>query len=148
QVFVQRCLMNLENGNSNPALNVSPSAIKSDEWEWRKNYRVWQANREVFLYPENWIVPELRDDKTPFFRELEAELLQSDVTTDNVEQAYLNYLNKLDEVAQLEICGTYWQIETDPNGRGGTNIFHVFGRTPAKPHVYYCRESDLNTGGW
>jgi hypothetical protein len=29
-------------------------------WEWGKNYRVWEANRKVFLYPENWIEPELR----------------------------------------------------------------------------------------
>jgi SpoVK/Ycf46/Vps4 family AAA+-type ATPase len=30
------------------------------EWEWRKNYRVWDANRKIFLYPENWIEPDLR----------------------------------------------------------------------------------------
>ena len=30
------------------------------EWDWRKNYRVWDANRKIFLYPENWIEPELR----------------------------------------------------------------------------------------
>lgn len=29
-------------------------------WKWRKNYRVWDANRKIFLYPENWIEPELR----------------------------------------------------------------------------------------
>ena len=29
-------------------------------WTWRKNYRVWDANRRMFLYPENWIEPELR----------------------------------------------------------------------------------------
>ena len=29
-------------------------------WKWRKNYRVWDANRGIFLYPENWIEPELR----------------------------------------------------------------------------------------
>src|SRR5882762_6898578 len=29
-------------------------------WQWRKNYRVWDANRGIFLYPENWIEPELR----------------------------------------------------------------------------------------
>lgn len=28
-------------------------------WKWRKNYRVWDANRRIFLYPENWIEPEL-----------------------------------------------------------------------------------------
>lgn len=30
------------------------------EWTWRSNYRVWDAKRKVFLYPENWIEPELR----------------------------------------------------------------------------------------
>ena len=29
-------------------------------WKWRKNYRVWDANRRIFLYPQNWIEPELR----------------------------------------------------------------------------------------
>ena len=33
-----------------------------------KRYRVWQANRKQFLYPENYIEPkELRDDKEPQF---------------------------------------------------------------------------------
>jgi hypothetical protein len=30
------------------------------EWEWRKRYRIWDATRKIFLYPENWIEPELR----------------------------------------------------------------------------------------
>jgi hypothetical protein len=30
------------------------------EWDWHKRYRVWEANRKIFLYPENWIEPELR----------------------------------------------------------------------------------------
>ena len=30
------------------------------EWEWLKRYRVWDANRKIFLYPVNWIEPELR----------------------------------------------------------------------------------------
>jgi SpoVK/Ycf46/Vps4 family AAA+-type ATPase len=29
-------------------------------WKWLKNYRAWDANRRIFLYPENWIEPELR----------------------------------------------------------------------------------------
>jgi SpoVK/Ycf46/Vps4 family AAA+-type ATPase len=29
------------------------------EWNWRKNYRVWDANRRIFLHPEDWIEPEL-----------------------------------------------------------------------------------------
>jgi hypothetical protein len=30
------------------------------QWEWRKKYRVWDADRRIFVYPENWIEPELR----------------------------------------------------------------------------------------
>ncbi len=30
------------------------------EWQWQKNYRMWDANRRIFLYPENWVEPELR----------------------------------------------------------------------------------------
>src|SRR2546423_15336270 len=29
------------------------------EWDWRKKYRVWEANRRVFVYPEDWVEPDL-----------------------------------------------------------------------------------------
>jgi hypothetical protein len=37
------------------------------DWDLLKRYRVWQANRKRFLYPENDIEPEQRDDKGPQF---------------------------------------------------------------------------------
>ena len=142
QLFAQRCLMNLENNNTNnPQLNVSPAQMDATEWEWMQNYRVWQANREVFLYPENWIDPTLRDDRTPFFLDLQNDLLQGPVTEANVEQAYFNYLQKLDEVAQLQIVGLY-QVNTTTNIGDATvpvNTIHIFGRTSGTPHVYYYR---------
>ena len=45
-----------------------------------KRYRVWEANRKIFLFPENWLEPEFRDDKTHLFTELEGALLQGDVS--------------------------------------------------------------------
>jgi len=140
QLFVQRCLMNLES-------DVSPSAIDADQWEWRKHYRVWEANREVFLWPENWAEPELRDDKSPFFQELESELLQNDLTTDTAETAFLNYLEKLDQVARLEIVGMYFQ-DKDPDTQEVVNILHVFARTFHTPHIYFYRCLLLNTHVW
>ena len=29
------------------------------KWQWRKRYRVWEANRAVFVHPENWLEPDL-----------------------------------------------------------------------------------------
>src|SRR5947199_6547945 len=120
QLFIERCLMNLET-------DVSPASIKAKQWEWMKRYRVWEANRKVFLFPENWLEPELRDDKSPFFKEIESELLQSDITEDSAATALLNYLSRLEEVAKLEPCGIY-HISADSSKRTG-EIDHVIART-------------------
>jgi hypothetical protein len=130
QLFVQRSLLNLEDG-------VSPSSIDVERWEWMKNYRVWEANRKVFLYPENWIEPELRDDKSTFFQELESALLQNEVSWSTAEDAYLKYLEKLDQVARLQPCGMFVEEATEP---GDDEIVHVFGRTMSLPHVHYYRK--------
>lgn len=136
QLFVQRCFMGLE-----PEVIVKSDGDDGDSawrwWKWMRKYRVWEANRKVFLYPENWIEPELRPDKSSFFQDLENELLQNEVNQLNVEQAYLNYLDKLNEVAQLDIAGFYHEDDADQT------IVHVFGRTAnAEPHIYYYRQYD------
>jgi hypothetical protein len=147
QLFVQRCLMNLEERADDPSISVSPSQIDADQWEqWRKQYRVFQANRKVFLYPENWLESELRDDKSPFFKEFESELLQNELTADNAETAFLNYLENLDQVARLEVMGEYWE-DVDPDTGEQVNILHVFARTFNAPHVYFYRRL-LNLTTW
>jgi peptidoglycan hydrolase-like protein with peptidoglycan-binding domain len=138
QMFIQRCLLNLES-------EVSPDDIDADQWKWMKNYRVWEANRKVFLYPENWIEPELRDDKTPFFKELETELLQNELTDETVETALVNYLYKLDGVARLDIRG-FCKEEKEQDGEE-KEIYHVFGRTWNPPFVYYYRKGTFPKNG-
>ena len=59
-----------------------------------KTYRVWEANRKVFLYPENWLEPEWRRDRSEFFRELESYLVQNDITDRTVEEAFRAYLDE------------------------------------------------------
>jgi peptidoglycan hydrolase-like protein with peptidoglycan-binding domain len=140
QLFVQRCLLNLESLKAKPEQIISPKMIVASQWQWMKSYRVWEANRKVFLYPENWIEPELRDNKSPFFKELESELLQGEVTNDSVEKALINYLEKLHDVARLDICGTC----EDPESQE----MHVFGRTFNSPHQYFHRKLDLRTQIW
>lgn len=144
QLFVQRCLMNLE--HSEVAANANEDVHWRD-WKWMKNYRVWEANRKVFLYPENWIEPELRDDKSPFFKDLENELLQQEVTSESAEDALRNYLEKLDEVARLEIVGMYHQVENDGVGQLAIDTLHVFGRTSGNsPHYFYRKR--VNSYRW
>ncbi|NJR61327.1 MAG: hypothetical protein HC769_22330 [Cyanobacteria bacterium CRU_2_1] len=136
QLFVQRCFMGLE-----PNVVVKADGDDGDSawrwWKWMRKYRVWEANRKVFLWPENWIEPELKKDRSSFFKDLENELLQNEINQDTVEKAFINYLEKLDGVAHLEIAGFYQEDD------GDNTIIHVFGRTRgAEPHLYYYRRYD------
>lgn len=65
QLFVQRCLCGLEK-------HVERDRLDRKRWEWMRSYSTWEANRRVFLYPENWIEPSLRDNKSPVFLGLES----------------------------------------------------------------------------
>jgi hypothetical protein len=128
QLFVQRCLMGLE--------PKCVADVKGDpdweQWKWMKNYRVWEANRKVFLYPENWIEPELRDDKSFLFTNLETELMQTELSDRNVEDATIRFLEKLDEIALLEVVAVYYQADI--------YTMHVFARTKGgDPAMYYHR---------
>lgn len=128
QLFIQRCLLNLEP-------EVNPRAIKSQHWQWMKRYRVWEANRKIFLFPENWLEPEFRDDKTNLFLDLESALLQGDVSNDLAEDAFFNYLKSLEVLARLDIISMYCEEMPDPSD----NTLHVIGRTHHTPHKYFYR---------
>ncbi|EMS33825.1 hypothetical protein C943_04144 [Mariniradius saccharolyticus AK6] len=112
QLYIHRCLFGLEKSED---LTVSPSLIPAKEWEWRKNYRVWEANRKVFVYPENYIDPALRNSKTVPFQELENELLQQSITLETAEAAYKKYLVKFTELAHLRYAGAYYhEVDEQP----------------------------------
>jgi len=143
QTFVHRCLLNMENANLNPELNVSPSAIDADWWTWMKRYRVWQANREIFLYPENWMIPELRLDQTDLSQTLTSTLLQGDITADTVEDAMVDYLKGLDAYARLDIVATYLDQNTVTPG---LSTLYVLARTHGSPRKYYFRT--YSAGVW
>ncbi|MGJ0506828.1 MAG: neuraminidase-like domain-containing protein [Methylocystis sp.] len=136
QLFIERCLMNLE-------ADVSPGSIDSKQWRWRKRFRLWQANREVFIHTENWLEQELRDDKSPFFKDIEGQLLQADITDDSAGQAVLGYLSKLSDVAHLVPCG----LCIEENGAGeADDIIHVVARAGAGSTNFYYRRYEY--GYW
>ena len=137
QLFIQRCFLGLEDKHG-----VLAGVLERQRWEWMSRYRVWEANRKVFLYPENWIRPELRDDKSPFFKELESELLQNDVSEDTVKSALTKYIVQVDEVANLEVVGQFVEGEDE------FRKIHVIGRTRNTPHFFYYRYYEFETKNW
>ncbi len=134
QQLVQRILLSMEPG-------FSFAELDQQGWEWRKNYRVWEANRKVFLYPENWIEPELRHNKTELFTAFESQLMQSELTADNVERAVLDYARQLHRMSNLEFCAF---CEGEQNGS-----YHFFARTRGEPRkLYHTKFSQQSWSGW
>jgi peptidoglycan hydrolase-like protein with peptidoglycan-binding domain len=152
QMFVQRCFLNLEQpyvqvGEAEKADAVTLNSWR--QWETMKSYAAWVAARQVFFYPENWLEPELRDDKTPFFEELEAEIQQSDMTAANAETAIRHYLEKVHEVSRLVVLGAYHEVDDDVSDGGPTvDVLHVVARTKTDPALHYYRRYDFGYGTW
>ena len=121
QIFVERCRMNLEA----PAVQIDPLDDAWEWWSWMKRYRIWQAAREVFLYPENWLVESQRLNRTEIFQKLEQDVHQNEHTADYLENVALNYIDRLDEIAHLLVTGTC----PDPV----TGAIHVVARSLAEP---------------
>jgi hypothetical protein len=138
QLFVERCLMGLEE----PHVVINPSADDTwSQWSWMKRYRIWEASREVFLYPENWLIETQRPTRTEIFEQFEQEVRQVENTTDNLEVIVENYIQRLDELAHLHVTGTC----PDP----ASGDIHVVARTAADPPRYYHRVfHDRVWSGW
>ncbi|MFD6974656.1 neuraminidase-like domain-containing protein, partial [Streptomyces sp. NPDC059949] len=127
QLFVQRIRLNLEH------VYTWHGDGLWDQWEWMKQYRLWEANQRVFLYPENYLEPELRADKTPFFAEFENAIMQREVTSASIEDAVKGYLESLDKVARLRPAGLCHE------SKEGVGDLHLVGRSEATPREHYYR---------
>ena len=126
QLFIQRALM------GDPRVGVTLTADQAAEWHsFEGRYRLWQANRQVFLYPESWLDPTLRDDKTPFFLAFEDELNQSSITSGTAETALRHYLEALEEVSRLEVVALCEDVLEQ--------VVHVLARTHDQNAKYFYR---------
>ncbi len=135
QIFVERCFMNMEA----PGVVVDLTTDDTwSQWEWMSRYRVWEANREVFLYPENWLIESQRPNRTETYQTFEQEVRQGESTSDYLETVVLNYIDRLDGLAHLHVTGTC----QDP----ASGTIYVVARAIGDPPVYYLRT--YANGAW
>ncbi len=138
RVFLQRCRLNLETAFYLSGINADTvkEVIPESWWSWLENYRVWQANREVLLYPENYLDPQLRTDASPEYQEM-MNALNSTQTLDSasVQTNFVNYLDKLQTLAQLVPVDMFLVPED-----GISPQSYLIARTQEFPHQYYCRK--------
>ncbi|KAI0410904.1 hypothetical protein F5X98DRAFT_381291 [Xylaria grammica] len=142
QLFVQRCMLGVEKDNGIPSTAI---LVRSD-WEYMLQYRIWEANRKAFLYPENWIDPTLRDDKTEQFLSIESALAQTKLNTENITSIVKGFVHSVNEIADLQVEAYLWDRKDKGDLRDSDNYkadFHFFGRTRTSPPLYYYRKMEL-----
>ncbi|KAM7187809.1 hypothetical protein V8F33_011024 [Rhypophila sp. PSN 637] len=143
QLFIHRCLVGLEKNRG-----VDGTLIPQDRWAWMQKYTLWEANRKVFLYPENWVDPTLRDSKTQLFKSIEDAMTQTNLDDKAICKAIRSYVYGADDTANLRIEGCYWDrapIKLDKSAGEqvtGEGSFHFFARTRNSPYHFYYRRLD------
>lgn len=140
QLFVQRCLMNLEpNVRVVTESNVSSTPFDENwsQWQWMSTYELWRRNRLIFLYPENFILPELLPNQSSFYQDMQNDLTQNEVNEKLADTVFMNYLVSLDGVARLLVQGQWYDDASD--------TLHVFaGTNGGSPTTYYYRTLSAN----
>ncbi|VTT77245.1 unnamed protein product [Fusarium fujikuroi] len=139
QLFVQTCFLGIEEKYGVPAAAVR--SLKS-RWGTLGRFTTWEANRRVFLFPENWIDPTLRDTKTEPFKALEASILQGDLTEEFISNAIKSYVYTVQPIAHLDVQAYLWDKGDNDRAR-----FHFFARTRTEPHQYFYRCLELEPFG-
>lgn len=127
-----------------PGPNAKARKEFEREWVWRKDYRLWEGNRRLFVTPELWLEPDLRLGKSEIFSQFEDQLMQGLLTGEAAEGAIESMLHNLEEIARPEIIGVVEGPAADtytPQGFRQVDLAgtHVFARTRSQPHKLYYR---------
>lgn len=133
QLYMQRCRLGLEPG-------VLTDQIQEEWWGWMSAYRLWELNRKIFLYPENFIDPFMRRSATPQFEELLNNLLQSQPTDESVAKAFVKYFDTFESLAGLVSVGGYKFNQRELEGDQVDEDSILVGRTNTTPYTYYTRQ--------
>jgi hypothetical protein len=125
QRFMQLCKLGHIKG-------ISLSESNLEEWDtFRQAYRIWEANRKILLFPDEYLLPNLRIKKTPLFSQAESELEQDEATQDSAETVVKNYVRSLHEISNLELVAILnHTVDT------GEQVTLIFARTKSNPHKY------------
>ncbi|MBV6825219.1 neuraminidase-like domain-containing protein [Pseudomonas sp. PD9R] len=127
------------------------TAFSKDElvaWHQRYcNISDWAGYQMLLDYPENYIDPTLRLNKSESFQELENNLGQASLNEKSVQIALLKHLKDFEVVCNLDVVSACIN-STDGTGTGkGTNFknadYYFIGRQRVQPFGYFWRKAHV-----
>ncbi len=101
QLYINRMIQGVEDANWQDGQLEN---LKKD-WDLSQQYRLWEANEKLGLYPSSYIEPTLRLHKTETFQTFEDSLGQGALSEEMVQQAVMQYLQQLQQLSELRVEG-------------------------------------------
>lgn len=137
QLYADRCLMQLER-------NTTVMDSFKEYWKTLEHFRLWQANRKLFLYPENYIEPELRKNTSDLFKTLEQGLRAANLTEKTIDKVFRKYLDQFKAVANLRIVGSYAHKRNNPADSSNPHLtLYLVGKHAGSETDVYIRSVEL-----
>ncbi|WIF62926.1 neuraminidase-like domain-containing protein [Enterobacter cloacae] len=116
QTFIHRTLSSPEERGA--VMRDAPGRQFFLDWrQWNARYSTWAAYRKLMYYPENYIDPTIRVGQTRMMDGMLQSLGQSQINTDTVGDAFLEYLTGFEEVANLETLNGYHDNPEPDSGK-------------------------------
>ena len=123
-------------GASAPALALVDDSTFGQEWAWMGTYAAWRAAIQVFIYPENFLLPSLRAGVSPVLSSIFDQTRGSvDLTPDQARQLAAGYIAYLRDVITLQLqasCTAYTGASCWRSGKvrpaGASPIFSLSAR--------------------
>lgn len=99
---VQTYLMRCKNGLEQIDLSRLSSVTK-EEWQWIPNFRNWQGEQMLRIFPENYLQPDVRSNASKLFKDTINDLQGTQLTTERADTALLNYLDEWVDLVNSDI---------------------------------------------
>ncbi|MCM5697024.1 MULTISPECIES: neuraminidase-like domain-containing protein [unclassified Leclercia] len=136
QQYINGIAMNMEPGYNTRSLDADQVTLWN---EGASQYSFWGGEVDLDTYPENYLDPTLRQNQTAWFKDLINDLNQNTITDNTAQQSVMNYLNKFEQVANLDIVSGYLNSTDQTLG-----IYYLLGKSNTSPVQYYWRSFDMS----
>ena len=110
QQYINAITMGLEPGYEQQGM----TSAQQDTWRNSLHaYSVWRTVQQLRNFPANYLNPMLRGQKTESFLQLENEINQCRIQSDNVLPAIQRYLTRFEEISTLKTLNGYIDGDKD-----------------------------------
>lgn len=141
QSYITRALNGLE-----PRVDFYDRAALLRQWQLDKEYRSWEANQKLRLYPQNYIEPDLRIITSPEFDTFQQTIGGGDLSPDTVEKAVNDYMAALARRCDLRLCSLSVD-STNTSQTPGQSTYHLLAKAQWETGQFFYRklEADFAT---